>query len=369
MPGPNTTGHSGNLIFYPAEMRCPTLTELPPPPAGKTGWPWTTETLASAEKMPDGSDWVRISIATPSYNQAAYIEETIRAVLLQGYQNLEYIISEDCSTDNTMEIVRSYQPWLRVVTAAQNGGMSKAINRAWSGATGEIVTWISSDDVYLPGALQCIAMAYRRNPSAGEIVGAFEFIDATSQRTSAAIPPRLPQGSPVDLSLQDPESWRLHQVSTFFTRRALDQVGFYVREDLKHNMDREILYRVCRSFPIALVGQPLACFRTHANSKSWSVANMVNMSEEYSRIQAIFYSGNVREDNRRRQVAAQFRAKGHLKFSKYTTEKTAGFKALMTALWLSPRLAFSRSFVEAGLNLCGMLPIARQWFGRLRHSA
>ncbi len=318
--------------------------------------------------MPDGSAWPLISIVTPSFNQGHFIEETIRAILLQGYPNLEYIISEDCSTDKTMEIVRKYEPWLQVVAAEMNGGMSKAINRAWAKTTGEIVTWISSDDVYLPGAFQRVAIAYRQNPTAGEVVGAFQFMDASSRPTSEAIPPRLPQGSPVDLTLQDPETWRLHQVSTFYTRRALERVGFSVREDLKHNMDREILYRVCRSFPIALIEQPLACFRIHPNSKSWSITNMVNMGEEYSSIQAMFYSANSRENRRRDQIAAHFKAKGYLKFSKYTTETVAGFKSLITVLRLSPRLAASRSFVEAGLNVCGLLPLARRFFGRRQAS-
>ena len=187
-------------------------------------------------------------------------------------------------------------------------------------------------------------------------------MDAGSRLTSAVIPPRLPQGSPSDLTLQDPESWRLHQVSTFYTRPALQTTGFHVREDLKHNMDRELLYRVCRSFPITLVHEPLACFRTHPNSKSWSITNMVNMGEEYSRIQAMFYSGDPREDKRRDQIAAYLEAKGYLKFSKYTMERAAGCWALVMALRLSPRLALSRSFVEATLNVCGLLPLARHCF-------
>jgi cellulose synthase/poly-beta-1,6-N-acetylglucosamine synthase-like glycosyltransferase len=73
-------------------MRRPTLTELPPPPAGKTGWPWTDETPALPSARPDGSAWPRISIVTPSYNQDEFIEETIRSVLLQSCPELEYIV-------------------------------------------------------------------------------------------------------------------------------------------------------------------------------------------------------------------------------------------------------------------------------------
>jgi cellulose synthase/poly-beta-1,6-N-acetylglucosamine synthase-like glycosyltransferase len=130
-------------------MRCPSLKELPAPPAGKSGWPWTVETPILPYRMPDGGDWPRISIVTPSYNQGHFIEETIRAILLQGYPDFEYVISEDSSTDNTLEVESKYERWLTVLMADKKGGMSKAINRAWKRTTGEIVTWISSDDIYL----------------------------------------------------------------------------------------------------------------------------------------------------------------------------------------------------------------------------
>ena len=73
-------------------MRCPTLKDLPPPPEGKTGWPWGEESEQLPARMPDGREWPRISIVTPSYNQGKFIEETIRSVLLQGYPNLEYLV-------------------------------------------------------------------------------------------------------------------------------------------------------------------------------------------------------------------------------------------------------------------------------------
>jgi len=144
-------------------------------------------------------------------------------------------------------------------------------------------------------------------------------------------------------------------------RRALERVGFQVREDLRHNMDRELLYRVCRSFPITLVAEPLACFRTHPNSKSWSIANMIDMGEEYSRIQAMFFSSDLNQNRRRDRIAAHLRAKGYLKYAKYTNQRLAGCKGLLTALRLSPGLARTRGFWKAALNVCGLLSVGQRY--------
>jgi cellulose synthase/poly-beta-1,6-N-acetylglucosamine synthase-like glycosyltransferase len=84
-------------------MKRPALSELPPPPAGKTVWSWTDEMPPVRPAGPDGSAWPRIAIVTPSYNQGQFIEETSRSVLLHGYPELEYIIICGCSRDQSVE--------------------------------------------------------------------------------------------------------------------------------------------------------------------------------------------------------------------------------------------------------------------------
>ena len=117
----------------------PTLNDLPPPPPGKVGWPWTEATPSLLAPARDGASLPRITIVTPSFNQARFIEETIRSVLLQDYPNLEYIITDGGSTDGSVEIIRTYARWLTDWVAEPDHGQSDAINKGFARATGDIV--------------------------------------------------------------------------------------------------------------------------------------------------------------------------------------------------------------------------------------
>jgi Glycosyl transferase family 2 len=135
-------------------MRCPSLNELPPPPQGKTGWPWTEESsLYNGSKTESGSV-PRVTIVTPSYNQGSFIEETIRSILLQGYPDLEYFIIDGGSTDNTLEIIKKYSPWITFWISEPDNGQSAAINRGLRMGSGTYATWINSDDLLCRDALR-----------------------------------------------------------------------------------------------------------------------------------------------------------------------------------------------------------------------
>lgn len=133
--------------------------DLPSIPSSKKGWPWLGLPTSFAQTMPGGSPWPRISIVTPSFNQAQYIEETIRSVLLQGYPNLEYIIIDGGSTDGSVEIIKKYAPWLAYWVSEKDKGQSNAINKGFSMATGDILAWINSDDFYEPNIFGPIALS------------------------------------------------------------------------------------------------------------------------------------------------------------------------------------------------------------------
>jgi len=134
-------------------LRCPSLSELPLPPPGRVGWPWTEESLRLSEQTKETHSWPRITIVTPSFNQGRFIEETIRSILLQGYPNLEYFVFDGGSTDNSVEIIKKYSPWIDFWVSEPDRGQSAAINRGLRMGSGSHATWINSDDMLYKNAL------------------------------------------------------------------------------------------------------------------------------------------------------------------------------------------------------------------------
>lgn len=141
----------------PVITKALTFNDLPSPPQGKTGWPWTEHSHLLGDRMPNGLEYPRISIVTPSYNQGEFIEETIRSVLLQGYPNLEYIIIDGGSTDNSLEIIKKYEPFLAYWESKKDRGQAHAINKGLEYCSGEIFNWINSDDYLNKNALSRVA--------------------------------------------------------------------------------------------------------------------------------------------------------------------------------------------------------------------
>jgi glycosyltransferase involved in cell wall biosynthesis len=330
-------------------MRCPTLSELPPPPLGKTGWPWTEEAPHLLDTMPDGTPGPRISIVTPSYNQGQFLEEAMRSVLLQGYPNLEYIIIDGGSTDNSVEVVQKYKPWLAYWVSEPDRGQSHAINKGFARCTGDIITFFGSDDVYLPGTFADVGTRWPQWQGYGAIVGSFYYLDEQSRLDEEPCLPRLPHEGPIDLTLGPPGIYRLHQVSTFYTRQALDDVGRWVREDLKYTMDRELLYRVCREHKVFLVDRAYGAFRKHNESKSFSA--ILPFSREFAELYLLHLSGNKAEDCLRIRMSRHHQAHGYMKYAKATDSILSAAAALMIVLVYKPDYILQRSYLATWLDV------------------
>jgi len=132
------------------------------PRSGYASWPYQVPTpyFAIPSGLPDGRPWPRISIVTPSFNQGRFIEESILSVLGQGYPNLEYIVIDGGSTDETSAVLERYRDQLDHVVSEKDDGQSHAINKGMAIASGEILTWLNSDDMLAPGALFAMAIAF-----------------------------------------------------------------------------------------------------------------------------------------------------------------------------------------------------------------
>lgn len=122
-------------------------------------------------------EFPRISVITPSYNQAEFLERTIRSVLDQNYPNLEYIVIDGGSTDGSVDIIRRYADRIHYWVSEPDSGQSNAINKGLKMATGDWLCWQNSDDIYYPGAFQDLAVTACRQPTADLIIGNINLID------------------------------------------------------------------------------------------------------------------------------------------------------------------------------------------------
>lgn len=244
-------------------MRRPTLNELPPPPSERTGWPWTEASPQLPDMTPDGRPWPRVSIVTPSYNQAQFIEETIRSVLLQGYPDQEYIIIDGGSTDGSADIIRKYADHLTFWVSEPDQGQAHALQKGFARATGEIVAYLNSDDVYLPNTLTTIVTRFLLDPELALVHGDAVLIDAAGQTVGHK------QGLSGDylrffLELVNP----ILQPSAFMRRNALEKAGG-IDPAFHMAMDYDLWCRIgLRGMKIEHIPQFLSRFRIHAKSKT-----------------------------------------------------------------------------------------------------
>lgn len=259
-------------------MRCPRLDDLPSPPRGKRGWPWSAASVQPPDTLLDGSSWPRISIVTPSFNQGQFIEETIRSVLLQGYPDLEYIIIDGGSTDGSVEIIRRYEKGLAYWSSEPDNGAAAGLNKGFRHATGEIFGYLNSDDFYLPGCLRGIAGEFQTRPFADVISGNGYFARASGELARPIFSNRwclrrFAYGACIII-----------QQATFFRREALEEAGGFNEGNLTC-WDGELWA------DLALAGATfhrfddfLAAFRLHGDSISGGTRLRAQSRLDFERI-------------------------------------------------------------------------------------
>lgn len=229
------------------------------------GWPWTVASAAAPALQPNGAAWPRVSIVTPSFNQGRYLEECIRSILLQGYPDLEYIIVDGASTDETLDVIRKYERWLTSWVSEADKGQAGAINKGLVRCTGEIFQFVNSDDFLDQSALRIVAELMTGHDCASGPV--MEFDEHSSARISYASTAL----SAVNF-ITRPQEFFYHQPGVWVRREMASAIGGFDTK-LHYKFDWEFMLRYLDRYPnVAYTDRNIGFSRLHAASKTISQA-------------------------------------------------------------------------------------------------
>lgn len=203
-----------------------------------------------------------ISVVTPSYQQGRFIDQTLYSVVSQKYPALEYVVQDGASTDATLGILGRFGPLLTSWASEPDSGQAEAINRGFAHTSGDVMAWLNSDDLFLPGALAYVAQYFAEHPEVDVVYGHRVMIDETGEQVGAWI---LPPHSDLALTLAD----YVPQETLFWRRRIWDQAGGFVDSSFGYALDWDLLLRF-RDEGARMVRLPrfLGAFRIHAEQKT-----------------------------------------------------------------------------------------------------
>jgi len=238
-----------------------------------------------------------VSIVTPSFNQARYLDQAIRSVRAQGHPRLEHVIQDGGSSDGSIDVIRAFEGHLAAWASEPDSGQAEAINRGFARTSGEIMAWLNADDVLLPGAVLAAAAHFRDHPETDVVYGHRLVIDEDGREVGRWVLPRHRRGALI---------WRdyVPQETMFWRRSLWEQTGGHVDDSYQFAMDWELVIRFDR-FGARFVRLPrfLACFRTHEHQKSLALREAVGEAE-FDRLRAVTAPGGFRRRVARAASAA-----------------------------------------------------------------
>jgi GT2 family glycosyltransferase len=227
-----------------------------------------------------------VSIVTPSYNQARWLEETIESVLGQDYPKIEYVVVDGGSTDGSVEIIRRHEDAIAWWASERDSGQAAALNRGFARCSGDLLTWINSDDTLLPHAVSTLVAEFERDPGLALVFGDALYTDETSRQTGylTARPWDVPRML---------RTFECHvvQPASMFTRAAWEEAG-PLNEERTWYFDFEFFVAVSRVGGAKRLSQPLATYRIHPASKSSGdplrrAHDLARLAEELPRSRAL----------------------------------------------------------------------------------
>lgn len=239
------------------------MVEVPLPSSRRLyGWP-DHGAVAVPERFTSDPSRPLFSIVIPTLNQGPYIEDTLLSILWQGYDNVEIIVVDGGSTDDTPAVLERYRPWISVLISEPDRGQSDAINKGFRRANGSILAWLNSDDFYLPGAFRSVLGCFAADPGGRWVIGSGDIISA-DQQFLRHVPAR--EGSEQTLLAMENGCFLLQQ-SCFWSASLWQEAGG-VDEGLSLLMDYDLWWRFSRRCRGLVTQEKLGAMRYYATVKT-----------------------------------------------------------------------------------------------------
>jgi len=289
-----------------------------------------------------------VSIVTPSFNQAQYLEQTLRSVLEQDYPSLEYIVVDGASSDGSIELIQKYSGRLAWWVSERDKGQGDAINKGLGHARGEIIAWLNSDDYYLPNAISSAVKIFEQNPDAVLVYGDMLAVDEHGKTTNVL---KYKQ-----LSLEDLLCLQIiGQPAVFFRRNAFEKTGG-LDTTFHFMLDHQLWIRLAQHGGILHVPQVWSAARFHPQAKNRLKAvefgreafRILDWAKSQSGLSSTFAS-----------VERRARASAHRVDARYfldAGQPNSALRAWFRALFIHPPTALRRLniFASAILQLIGL---------------